>query len=76
MKTRANYARLVAVGKRQAVLLPMDVKFEGKRISVHAFGRGLLIEPVEKPMFRSTKEWFAALDACPVSPDFLRDLRD
>lgn len=76
MKTRAKYARLLSVGKRQAVLLPTDVKFEGKRVSVHSSGRGLLIEPVEKPMFRSTKEWFAALDACPMSPDFLRDLRD
>ncbi|MGA7460776.1 MAG: hypothetical protein WBW69_11150 [Candidatus Korobacteraceae bacterium] len=73
MKTNAKYARVISVGNRQAVLLPSDVRFTGKRVSVLESGRGLLISPVRKPLFRNTKEWLAAIKAHPMSPDFLKD---
>jgi len=74
MTTRAKYARLLSIGTRQAVLLPSDVKFKGKRLSIRPSGDGCVIEPPRKPAFKDTKEWFAALHALPVSPDFLQDL--
>jgi virulence-associated protein VagC len=76
MKTKGKYARLFSVGNRQAVLLPPGVRFEGKRVSIRECSSGLLIEAGQRPRFREIKAWFAAIDACPVSPDFLRDLRD
>jgi len=73
MKTKAKYARLISVGNRQAVLLPSHVRFKGKRVSVLACGRGLLIEPATKLLFRNPKEWLAGILARPMSPDFLED---
>jgi len=74
METNTRYARLLTIGKRKAVLLRADFRLESMRVRIRASGNGLVLEPDSKPAFSNCTEWFAAMDACAVSPDFLDDL--
>jgi antitoxin VapB len=54
-------ARLFKNGRSQAVRLPKEFRFEGDRVRVRRFGRGVLLEPIEEPF--DVQAWFARLDA-------------
>jgi antitoxin VapB len=53
-------AKLFKRGRDQAVRLPKEFRTPGTEVRVRRIGRGLLLEPIEKPV--DVKAWFAKID--------------
>ena len=51
-------------GRRQAVRLPREFRFDGDRVRVRRAGRGVLVEPV----VTDVAAWFAELDRLASEP--------
>ena len=56
--THSTTARLFTNGRSQAVRLPREFRFEGDRVKIRAYGRGVLLEPLDVDV----DDWFADLD--------------
>ena len=55
-------ARLVTSGAYQYVLLPKEFEFEGDRVRVSKYGRGVLLEPLKPAMTSAdVSKWLAGL---------------
>jgi len=57
-------AKLFRNGRRQAVRLPREFRFDGDRVQVRRAGRGVVVEP----MFANVTDWFAELDRFGANP--------
>jgi len=72
MMTEAGIAKLFTHGRSQAVRLPKAFRLPGDRVRVRRVaGGGVLLEP----LYASTAEWFAAMDAVATDPSFMADGR-
>ena len=69
-KPKAIDAKLFWNGRRQAVRLPKEFRFEGDRVRVTRFGAGVLLEPVVEEKKETVEEWFARIDAIKGDPLF------
>jgi antitoxin VapB len=58
-------ARLFQNGRSQAVRLPREFRFQGDRVRIRRFGRGVLLEPLQL----DAHQWFEQLDS--LGPDSL-----
>jgi len=63
-------AKLFWNGRSQAVRLPREFRFEGKRVRVSRMGAGVLLEPIPERRKETVDEWFARLDAMGADPLF------
>lgn len=54
-------AKLFRHGRSQAVRLPKQFRFAGKEVRVRRFGRGVLLEPVERDR-ETVRAVFAEID--------------
>jgi antitoxin VapB len=66
-----DIAKLFRNGRSQAVRLPHRFRFEGDRVRIRRFGRGVLLEPLDFDI----KTWFAELDRLRSEP-FMPEGRD
>jgi antitoxin VapB len=57
-KGKTQLATLFRNGGSQAVRLPREFQFAGRRVRVRRVGEGVLLEPV----VTDPQDWFAALD--------------
>jgi antitoxin VapB len=62
--TLTTIAKLFKNGRSQAVRLPREFRFDGDRVRVRRFGRGVLVEPI----FTNVSDWFAELDRLATEP--------
>ena len=53
-----KYAKLFRNGNSQAVRLPQEFRFQGDKVRVRRYGRGVLLEPMSFDL----KAWFAEMD--------------
>lgn len=60
----ATTARLFQNGRSQAVRLPREFRFEGDRVRIRRFGRGVIVEPI----FDDINELFAEIDRIDAGP--------
>ncbi len=56
--SRVGVAKLFPNGRSQAVRLPREFRFSGKRVRVRRVPSGILLEP----LIAEPREWFAELD--------------
>jgi len=56
--THATTARLFQNGRSQAVRLPREFRFQGDRVRIRRFGRGVVLEP----LVLDPNEWFGEMD--------------
>jgi antitoxin VapB len=54
-------AKLFKHGRSQAVRLPKEFRLPGKEVRVRRFGRGVLLEPIERD-FETMQAIFAEID--------------
>jgi len=54
-------AKIFKHGRSQAVRLPKEFRMEGKELRIRRFGRGVLLEPLERDV-RDIKAIFAEID--------------
>ncbi|GJG87793.1 nitrogen regulatory protein NtrP [Gemmatimonadetes bacterium T265] len=65
-------AKLFQHGRSQAVRLPKAFRMPGDRVRVRRVEGGrVLLEPI----YATTEEWFAAMDAVATDPSFMADGR-
>jgi len=67
----AEFAKLFANGRSQAVRLPRGFRFSGTTVRVSRHGRGVLLEPV----IENPTDWFAEMDKH-ADDTFLEEGRD
>jgi len=67
----AEFAKLFANGRSQAVRLPRDFRFSGTTVRVSRHGRGVLLEPV----IETSTDWLAEMDQL-ADDTFLEEGRD
>lgn len=63
-------AKLFWIGRSQAVRLPKDFWFEGKRVQIRRMGAGVLIEPILEARRETIEELFVRMDAMKGDPLF------
>jgi antitoxin VapB len=67
----SQIATLFRNGGSQAVRLPREFRFDGDRVRVRRYGRGVLLEP----LIANPADWFAALDQFGEEP-FMQEGRE
>jgi antitoxin VapB len=67
---KSTDAKLFWNGRSQAVRLPKEFRFKGKRVRVSRMGTGVLLEPIPERRRETVDEWFARLDAMGADPLF------
>ena len=69
-KLEQGKAKLLQIGRSQAVRLPKAFQIDCDRVSIRRFGAGVLLEPISETPRESVEQWFEQMDAMKGDPIF------